>query len=307
MFRRMPGEFQTELENLGLLQSEAQIYLALIRNGNLAASALASVTGIPRSSVYPTLNALVDKGLVETGAGYGSRFSAIPPEQALPSLIAREKEEILQREELAGQLVKQLSLAAAPVETGPEEFIQVIRSPRGVAERFERLELEAEERIEVFVKPPAFVRPGNPLQEKAGKRGVLLRGLYERAAVEAPDVKPYLAKWISVGEEVRIHEGELPHKLAIFDRHSVLVHLTMPGDQMRTLFIRHTELATSLGMLFDSLWMDATPLQPEGGRKATSPPKDLAGQGNRRTSKGKQQLQKPGGDGDTLSKPRRRT
>jgi hypothetical protein len=35
--------------------SEAQIYLALVRNGALSGSAVASVTGFPRSSVYAGL------------------------------------------------------------------------------------------------------------------------------------------------------------------------------------------------------------------------------------------------------------
>jgi hypothetical protein len=32
----------------------------------------------------------------------------------------------------------------------------------------------------------------------------------------------------------------------------------MPGEQMRMLFVRHVELAASLGMLFDSLWEHVT-------------------------------------------------
>jgi hypothetical protein len=146
-----------------------------------------------------------------------------------------------------------------PAETVPQELIQVIRSARGVAERFERLQLEAERQIEVFTKAPLFMSPGNPTQRKAQRRGVRYRGLYERAVLDSPGIKPYLSEWVSQGEEARIYGGELPHKLAIFDRERVLVHLSMPGNQMRTLFIRHPELAMSLGMLFDSLWARSKP------------------------------------------------
>jgi len=93
----MNNDPEVELEELGLLPAEAQIYLALIRNGPLGASAIANVTKVPRSSVYPTLNALIDKGLVEGGAGYGSRFTAVRAELALPTLIRREKEELSHR------------------------------------------------------------------------------------------------------------------------------------------------------------------------------------------------------------------
>ncbi len=267
----MAEELHRALEGLGLLESEAQAYLILVRNGAMPASAIASALGGARSSVYPILNALVEKGLADAGAGYASRFSAVPPEQAIPFLIAREREALAKREQLAKGLVERLSGLAERSETGVEEFIQVIRSPRAVGERFERLELEAERSLEVFVKAPVLNRSGNPVQEKILRRGVVIRSLYERAILEVPEIKPYLANWISQGEEARVYEGDLPHKLAIFDRQTVLVHLTMPGDQMRTLFIRHAELAMSLGMLFDSLWEKSGPWSVSTAKMASSP------------------------------------
>lgn len=270
----MAEEFQPELQELGLLPSEAQVYLALIRNGALGASAIAGVTGIPRSSVYPTLNSLVEKGLIEAGAGYGSRFSVVAPEQALPSLIVREKEELLHRERLAAEAVEQrehlarnlagrLTSLAEPVEAVSEEVIQVIRSPRGVSDRFDRLQLEAERQIDGFVKAPIYGRQGNPALEKALCRGVHVRGIYERAVLEIAHIKPYVAGWVAKGEEARVYDGELPHKLIIFDQLSVLIPLTMPGDQTMMLFARHPELARSLGILFDTLWERSEPLDRE--------------------------------------------
>src|SRR2546425_9772600 len=131
----MTDDFQLELQELGLLPAEAQVYIALVRNGALGGSAIASVTGFPRSSVYLTLNSLLDKGLVEGGAGRGSRFSVVPPEQALPSLVVQERASLVQRETLANKLGQRLSSLVEPVETSADELIQVIRSPRGVAER----------------------------------------------------------------------------------------------------------------------------------------------------------------------------
>src|SRR5438552_9552951 len=100
----MAEDFRLALQELGLLPAEAQIYLALVRNGALSGSAVASVTGFPRSSVYLTLNSLLDKGLIEGGAGHGSRFSVVPPDKALPSLVLQEKEAISQREKIAARL-----------------------------------------------------------------------------------------------------------------------------------------------------------------------------------------------------------
>src|SRR5947207_6296423 len=104
----MAEDFRLALQELGLLPAEAHVYLALVRNGALSGSAIASITGFPRSSVYLTLNSLLDKGLVEGGTGHGSRFVVVPPSRALPSLVAHEKEAIAQREKLASRLADEL-------------------------------------------------------------------------------------------------------------------------------------------------------------------------------------------------------
>jgi sugar-specific transcriptional regulator TrmB len=259
----MGEDFQMELQELGLLPAEAQVYLALVRNGALGGSAIASVTGFPRSSVYLTLNSLLDKGLIEGGAGHGSRFSVVPPDKALSSLVVQEKQAISAREKIAAQLGHKLSALVETTDTVPDELIQVIRSARGVAERYERLQLEAEKQVEGFVKAPLFVTAGNPAQERMQRRGVHYRALYERAVLDDPGVKNYLSNWVAHGEEVRIYDGELPHKLVIFDRKRVLAHLSMPGDQMRTLYIQHPELAASLGIAFDAMWRKSKPFKLE--------------------------------------------
>lgn len=265
----MRNGFQAKLEKLGLSASEAQAYLALLRNGGtLGASAVAAATKVTRTNAYPILNALIDKGLVETEVGYGSRFSVVPAGRALPALIARKSDELLQCRHIAGDLVRQLAkLSKAAGDNGEVEQIQVLRDPRVFAQRFERLQDEAKEQIEVFVKAPILnPRYSNPRQEKAIRRGVRVRGIYERAIVDTPEIKPYLSKWIAGGETARVHEGELPHKLAIFDRRSILIPLVPPAGQVgRILFayIRHPQLAASLGMLFDFLWERAEPLAAE--------------------------------------------
>jgi sugar-specific transcriptional regulator TrmB len=252
----MMGLHRVELEELGLSSSEAQVYLALLRSsGGLGASAVASTTGIQRTGIYPILDALLEKGMVERGAGYGGRFTAVAPRQALPSLIAREKEELANRERLAGELAEKLESVAEPFDPAADvEVIQVLRDPRLIAERFERLELEAERQIEIFCKPPVIGRIDNPAQTKAMRRGVRVRSVYEQSALNDPALEPYLSKWVAAGEEARFYDGELPHKLAVFDRQSVLMPLVAPSGQGSTLFIRHPQLAMSLGMLFDSFW-----------------------------------------------------
>ena len=253
--------YRTDLEQLGLSSAEARVYLALLENGVVGATAIASAAEVPRSSVYPTLCSLADKGMVEGGAGYGSRFTAIPPQAALPALVQREKQAVAQREQIASKLAEQLAPLAEPVNGITEELIQVLRTPQVISDRHDRLQLEADRTIDIITKPPIVNPSGdNPAQRKALQRGVRVRGLYERTTVEHPAIRPFLKGWIESGEHARVYDGELPHKLAIYDGHTVLLTLVMPGEQTRSVLIRHSHLARSLGIMFDSFWDQAEPI-----------------------------------------------
>jgi HTH-type transcriptional regulator, sugar sensing transcriptional regulator len=263
----MKRSFVSDLQQLGLSSAEAQIYTTLLNNGSLGAAAIASLTGLQRCNVYPVLWSLADKGLVAGGAGYGSTFAAVPPAKALPSLITRERESLSQHEQLAEELAELMSPLVPSEETAPKDLIEVLRNPQVVADRFQQLQLEARRQIDVFTKPPFFHRTGNPAQKNALRRGVHARSLYEKAALEDPAVKPYIATWIGTGEEARVYDGELPHKLVIFDSQVVLMPLITPGEQTRTLVIRHAQLAQSLSLAFQFLWERSKPIAPKHGKK----------------------------------------
>jgi len=270
----MSHEDRGELVELGLSPTEAQVYLALLQNASLSASALAGATELSRSRVYQSLCSLTDKGLIESGVGYGSKFAIVPPERALPGLIDREQEALAQRKQLAGQLGQRLAALAEPVEAGSDELVQVIRSPRAVAERFDRLQLEAERLIEVFCKPPFFVGRGNPAEDKSLRRGVRNRAIYEKAALDEPAIKPYLSKWLAKGEEARIYDGELPHKLAIFDSKVALMPLIMPGKQVKAVLIQHPQLVQTLSLGCEHLWAWSQPVASPNQEKTARPSSD---------------------------------
>jgi len=253
--------YRSKLEQLGLSPTEVQVYLAILQHGPLAAAAIANQTGIARTSIYPTICSLADKGLVEGGAGYGSKFAAVSPAQALPALVAREKQILSDREQIARELAETLEPLAANAEFALDDAVQVIRSRQVIAERFDRLQLEAERTVDVIIKAPILnPRKDNPAQQKAQRRGVHFRGLYERAAIEDRVIKPYIQGWIASGEEARVYDGELPYKLLIFDGEIVLMILTRRGGQSSALFVRHEPLAKSLTQWFNFLWEEAKPL-----------------------------------------------
>lgn len=262
----MNDPHRAKLERLGLSSAEAQIYLAVLQHGPLPAAGIANETGIKRTSIYPAICSLADKGLIEGGAGYGSKFAAVSPREALPSLVVREKQIVVERERIADELADTLTPLAANSDSALDDTVQVVRAPQVISDRFHRLQLEAERQIQGFIKAPILItQHRNPAQKKARKHGVHYRGLYEQAVLEDPKVRPYLEEWIAGGEEIRVYDGELPYKLSIFDDRVVLFTLVRRNGQPSAVFVRHAPFAKSMSILFESFWRESEPLVLERG------------------------------------------
>ena len=265
----MKNDHQAKLEKWGLAPLEAQVYLALVRNAqSVGASAIATAAGIPRPSVYPLLKSLAEKGIVQNGEGYGSRFAALPPNEALPRLIAAEKEKLSERERLTSDLIRGLGLLANQKPQASEtELIEIIRDPRIRGERFQQLQREAEREVDTLASvasvPLQQRRSGNPALCESLRRGIKHRVIYEPALLKHEYIAPYLKGWIELGEEARVHKGHLPLKFALFDDKIAWMPLEVntPRHPVISLVIRHHALGQTLRLLFDYLWKQSEPLR----------------------------------------------
>jgi len=83
------------LEDLGLSETEAKIYLALLETGSTLAGPIIKKTGLHRGTTYQILQRLIEKGLVSFVIKAGKRyFEATDPKRFLE--ILKEKEEKIQ-------------------------------------------------------------------------------------------------------------------------------------------------------------------------------------------------------------------
>jgi HTH-type transcriptional regulator, sugar sensing transcriptional regulator len=273
---------RSKLEQLGLSPAEAHVYLAVLVHGPLAAPAIASQTGVARTSVYPTLCSLAEKGLIEGGLGHGSKFTAVAPEDALHALVAREEQTLAERQQIARELAETLAPLAADADSALDDSVQVIRTPHLIVERYQRLQLEATRLVEVIIKAPIFLpSSSNPTQRKVMRRGVRYKSLYERAVMDDPKVERFLPLWIAEGEEARAYDGELPYKLAVFDQEIVLVALARGGGPPAAMLVRNAPFARSMSILFEFFWNQSVPL-------SAAAPAETAGSPRKRKSNPRQ-------------------
>ncbi len=96
------------LEEIGLTDKEAKVYLALIEVDDDSVLSLARRTSINRTTIYPVLQTLIRKGLVsETQRGVKTHYRAEPPER-LESVLERRKIEIDEQVKRLAEVVPRL-------------------------------------------------------------------------------------------------------------------------------------------------------------------------------------------------------
>src|SRR5580693_1406416 len=90
-----------KLQQVGLNAYEARSYLVLLGHPRFKALELAARAHVPRQKIYEVLDSLVEKGFAQVIQEKTKLFSAVSPDQAIPSSLARRQQEIEQ--ELADQ------------------------------------------------------------------------------------------------------------------------------------------------------------------------------------------------------------
>ncbi len=84
------------LENFGLTNREAKVYLALLESGLVTAHEIAKKTKILRQTVYDILSSLIEKGLVSYFIKSGKKFFEAADPSKFKSIL-KEKEEIIDK------------------------------------------------------------------------------------------------------------------------------------------------------------------------------------------------------------------
>ncbi len=81
-----------ELINLGFSNSEARVWQAALELGDADVASLARIAGMPRTSIYGTLETLISKGLLNFYVKKRRRYYVpVPPERLIAEFSAKEE------------------------------------------------------------------------------------------------------------------------------------------------------------------------------------------------------------------------
>jgi predicted DNA-binding transcriptional regulator len=252
-----------ELEELGLTNYEARVYLALIRRDVFTAAEVAREARVPRQRVYDVLDGLTRRQLAVLHPGRVAGYSAVAPETAMDRLVEQQRRSLARLERLSGDLARELlpTWTSGRTHTDPLDYVEVLRDPEEINTRFARIQQQAEHELLSFTKPPYVMGTGENvagLEAAARLReaGCRMRSIYTRETLDDPAMLEEMRSFITAGEEIRIAD-DLPLKLVIADGALVLCDMPDPvADTGATtaLVIRHPSLASTLRLAFQTMW-----------------------------------------------------
>jgi sugar-specific transcriptional regulator TrmB len=97
-----------ELQDLGLSEKEAQVYLAALEIGRATADQLSKQSKLVRPTTYVQIKSLMEMGLMSTYEEGKKTFFAPETPAALQRLLQRKKEELSSNENLLAQIIPDL-------------------------------------------------------------------------------------------------------------------------------------------------------------------------------------------------------
>ena len=259
-----------QMVKLGISETEAKIYLALLAKRELSAREIHELTNVPRTKVYEITQKMILKGMcIAKKMGRRMKFQAVEPKRAFSKLVLEYQNELENRKKLASKLGELLLplYDQGMKNIDVSEYIEVITDISSIHERYVSLLKNTKFELLGFAKPPyAFGGKRSKLEEQESaefemlSRGVEVRILYEYGSVQDLDtLLEHIKKCILRGEKARVIE-KLPLKMYVFDRKYVLMALEnkkTENSSLTMIVVEHSGLGKATSILFDHLWSKA--------------------------------------------------
>ncbi|WP_166408963.1 helix-turn-helix domain-containing protein [Labedella phragmitis] len=241
----------------GLDPLSERVYLDLLRDGRSNAAHVSATfgVGVPAASVI--LESLREMGLASRLDGEERDYTAVDPGYSLRVIADRMGDQVQRIRQTLPRLVDLFE--RVPVTEGDLTQTQVLGDADAVAAWYTRLQHEARREFLAFDRPPYVSASLDPVESTALDRGVEWRAIYTIESFDTGTTWDEVAGLAEHGEQARI-APDLPVKLAIVDRRSALVSLTLDSGRVTALVTSSAPLVDALRQLFEFHWARSLPL-----------------------------------------------
>ncbi len=236
------------LEDIGLTDKEATIYLALLQVDGTTALDLSKKTKINRSTVYVTIESLAKKGLVsETTIGKKTQFQAEPPER-IGTYIERRKVQLTEQSNRLKDILPEIK--SIQRESGERPVVKYFEGKEGILSMLEEVfgpEDEKSADVMNVIYPEDKLREIFTESERVKYRNLRLsrhiksKAIYTSVSESRPSD--------STGDRMRIDWGKYPVMCDI-TIYKDKISIGIVGKKLSGIFVQSQDLADTLRSLF---------------------------------------------------------
>ncbi len=264
---------EIDLAGLGLNAYESGAYLALLSRSGQSSTEVAARAKVPRQRVYDVLRSLETKGLCAARDTSPKTYFPTDPATALPALSAQRAAELDRERVRTAALAEAMAGRLAPLflagkgENDPLQYVEALADPGRIAVRATEMAAAARSHVNSLIARPLIItsEQNRRFLRVPLDRGVRYRALYERSALDDPELSAWMAELSGKGQEIRI-VASLPVKMQAFDDEVALLSMQDPvggTPSFTALAIRHRGAVALLNLAFERLWDEGSPYENE--------------------------------------------
>lgn len=259
-------EITTELSYFGLDKTDSKMYLGLLRIGSLTVGKISTKLEIDRGKAYRSLNKLRDMGLITTTFSNPTICEAVPPTEALTTVIQKKEDEITTMQKLSKKIIQDLKDMRRPEQTTESSSISIIQGRSNIYSRIGKLIQESNANIFIVTTPEDILRMYHTaIPEKikiCKKNGGQVKVL---TYVDNENLFPLIDRLGA--SETKI--GKLPSKSRVIVEEkkqlimsgSIKETMDLNEDTDSILYTDSTEMINNMYSLCQHLWKKAKPLK----------------------------------------------
>jgi sugar-specific transcriptional regulator TrmB len=238
------------LEDLGLSDKEARVYLASLTLGRATADQLAKQSKIVRSTTYVQLESLMKLGLVSTYEEGKKTYFAPESPELLRRLLQQQKDSLATKERDIGAILPELFRLYEGA--GERPVVRFFPGKEGVAAAREEVLSTKEKNMYIVFSPEKLAKIFSQeyldeYSERRKKLGIFSKGIYthqefyEHAGLDDLTERRYLSPSV------------LPLSIDIFIFDDKTLILSLDGA-MFGMIVTSKQIAQSMRLIFNVLW-----------------------------------------------------
>jgi len=239
--------FEKYLQEIGLSDKEALVYVTLVQSEHLSVIDIAKKTKINRTTVYLVLESMQKKGLIsETRVGKKVHYEAAPPER-LETYIERQKIVLDERAKMLKDIIPQIK--SIQRESGERPVVKYFEGKEGIISSTEELFSASHENSIVYLLyPKELVEEIFSEKERAKYRQLRISKKIRSKSVYASTGGT--VKEDGTGDRVAIDMSKYPIScdISIYDDR-VRIHTL--GKKLTGIFIENKDVADTLRSIID--------------------------------------------------------